>query len=401
MCVRKCMAFVSLLILTLNAPAKHTATPGLFVSDDCKRVQDADLSSEKEREGLRAVIEAADRGDAMARMCVSVLLFQELIGDKDADVDRGIAIAKTTADESKAGTAQINYALMRLYHAFGNRENGGLEIVRVPPVRGLGLSQEAAEILRAALDAEPYLRAASANERADIRDDAKEFLQYLPKNLDQWKGVDLAPHLERYARRMARIEQDDAGTNALLERVLKGLADTYGARLQAKEDAKARAAANERVLKAQSEASSEAAERQARAAEMRAQANIAQASSAIAGVTGYAPPSAQSAQGARTNFASSKQGLRADECIKVGRDGKEMQLRNACSFDVEVAYCLKGVSNLFSCPKGGGASTLRAGSAHHLPLSEQATGLNVVACRGRAGEVLPILQRDGQAGGCN
>jgi hypothetical protein len=98
----------------------------------------------------------------------------------------------------------------------------------------------------------------------------------------------------------------------------------------------------------------------------------------------------------------------ASHCLKVESDGAHWGFRNACSFDVQFAYCLAaGGDNLTACEAGGAMGSVSSDSFGALLADKSFSEADAehdfrwLACDGGAGEVVAHLDRfDPPSGRC-
>ena len=98
----------------------------------------------------------------------------------------------------------------------------------------------------------------------------------------------------------------------------------------------------------------------------------------------------------------------ASHCLSVESDGSHWGFRNACSFDVQFAYCLSaGGDNLTACAAGGALGSVTGGGFGALLADKSFSEKDAehdfrwLACDGGAGEVVAHLDRvDPPSGRC-
>ena len=122
------------------------------------------------------------------------------------------------------------------------------------------------------------------------------------------------------------------------------------------------------------------------------------------------PPAEQASMAIAAPAAGSAQPGQHDasHCLKVESDGMHWGFRNACTFDVQFAYCLaSGGDNLTACDVGGATGSVTAGGFGALLADKSFSERDAehdfrwLACDGGAGEVVAHLDRvDPPSGRC-
>lgn len=94
-----------------------------------------------------------------------------------------------------------------------------------------------------------------------------------------------------------------------------------------------------------------------------------------------------------------------NKCLKVidkRGAGFEKALQNSCSFPIQFTYCVEDPKSLFRCrvnpPKGEGAGSVGPGKFSAIPDWYQGGRIHWIACKGKLGEVLPMMNSNGKTG---
>lgn len=82
--------------------------------------------------------------------------------------------------------------------------------------------------------------------------------------------------------------------------------------------------------------------------------------------------------------------------------GFEKAFQNTCSYPVQYTYCVEDPKSLFRCrgnpPKGEGADSVGPGGWRAIPDWYNGGRIHWLACKGKLGEVLPMLNTNGKSG---
>jgi hypothetical protein len=94
-----------------------------------------------------------------------------------------------------------------------------------------------------------------------------------------------------------------------------------------------------------------------------------------------------------------------NKCLKVidkRGAGFEKALLNSCSFQVQFTFCVEDPKSLFRCrgnpPKGEGADFVGPGKSRAIPDWYNGGRIHWIACKGKLGEVLPMMNNNGKTG---
>lgn len=98
-----------------------------------------------------------------------------------------------------------------------------------------------------------------------------------------------------------------------------------------------------------------------------------------------------------------KNHLRVDHCIEFQRRDTRAGVLNKCDFTVQLAYCFTTPGTVWTCRShggrsGGGGDGIGPGLWKSLPDDPRGYDVKFVACRGKLGEVLALLEANGKTG---